>query len=75
MDGAEPGILMQASPANGLSYMQEYYEDEAEDMGKVLKLNARVWYSLKNSRAEKRFWSNGWMFSKTTTEKVPNKID
>lgn len=42
VDGAEPGILMLANPRPGLSYRQEYYEDEAEDMGKVLTLNASV---------------------------------
>jgi hypothetical protein len=42
VDGAEPGIVMLAEPMPGLSYRQEYYEDEAEDMGKVLRLNAIV---------------------------------
>lgn len=42
VDGAEPGILMLADPAPGLSYLQEYYADVAEDMGKVLKLDAAV---------------------------------
>jgi len=42
VDGAEPGILMLAHPRPGISYRQEYYEDEAEDMAKVLRLNARV---------------------------------
>lgn len=39
---AEAGIVMLANPMPGLSYMQEYYEDEAEDMAKVLRLNANV---------------------------------
>jgi len=42
VDDAEPGIIMLADPVPGISYRQEYYEDVAEDMGKVLKLNARV---------------------------------
>jgi hypothetical protein len=42
VDGAEPGIIMLATPMPGISYQQEYYEGEAEDMGKVLKLNASV---------------------------------
>jgi len=42
VDGAEPGILMLADPRPGVSYRQEYYEGEAEDMGKVLTLNAKV---------------------------------
>jgi len=38
VDGAKPGILMLASPRSGDSYRQEFLEDEAEDMGKVLRL-------------------------------------
>lgn len=41
-DGATPGIIMLADPMPGISYRQEYYEDVAEDMGKVLRLNASV---------------------------------
>jgi hypothetical protein len=33
---------MLADPRRGVSYQQEYYEDEAEDMAKVLRLDARV---------------------------------
>ena len=40
VDGAEAGILMLAEPQPGDSYRQEYWEDEAEDMAKVLRLNA-----------------------------------
>ncbi len=40
---AEAGIVMLAHPIDktlsGVSYRQEYYEDEAEDMGKILRLN------------------------------------
>lgn len=42
VDGAEPGILMLANPAPGHRYRQEFYEDEAEDWGAVLRLNAKV---------------------------------
>ena len=42
MDGAEPGIIMLADPRPGNAYRQEYYRDVAEDMGKVLRLNATV---------------------------------
>jgi len=42
VDDAEPGILMLADPQPGDSYRQEYYEGEAEDMAKVLRLNASV---------------------------------
>ena len=39
---AEAGIVMLADPENGLSYIQEFYEDEAEDMAKVSNLDAKV---------------------------------
>jgi hypothetical protein len=42
VDGAKPGIIMQAHPKVGQSYRQEYYEGEAEDMAKVQSLNESV---------------------------------
>jgi hypothetical protein len=42
VDGAKPGIIMQADPKVGETYHQEYYEGEAEDMAKVLSLNESV---------------------------------
>jgi len=42
VDGAKPGIVMLADPIPGLSYRQEYYKGVAEDMAKVLRLNAMV---------------------------------
>jgi len=41
-DEAEAGIVVLGDPIEGLAYSQEYLEDEAEDMGKVLKLNVSV---------------------------------
>lgn len=38
VDGAMPGIIMEAKPLVGDSYRQEYYAGEAEDMGEVLSL-------------------------------------
>jgi hypothetical protein len=38
VDGAQPGIIMQANPAVGETYRQEYYKGEAEDMASVLSL-------------------------------------
>ncbi len=59
---AEPGIIMLAHPdvstdgsvlaSPGLSYQQEYYEEEAEDMGKVLQLNASVTLGMENMLAD-----------------------
>ena len=42
VDGAEPGILMLATPQIGMQYRQEYYEGEAEDEAKVLSLSESV---------------------------------
>lgn len=42
VDGAKPGIIMQADPQIGDTYRQEYYEDEAEDMAMVISLDENV---------------------------------
>jgi len=42
VDGAKPGIMMQADPKVGHAYRQEYYPGEAMDMVRVLNLNASV---------------------------------
>jgi hypothetical protein len=42
VDGAKPGIIMQAHPKVGQSYRQEYYKGEAEDMAKAISLNESV---------------------------------
>ena len=42
VDGAKPGIIMQADPKVEKSYRQEYYPGEAMDMARVLSLNASV---------------------------------
>src|SRR5919107_1400101 len=36
VDGAKPGIMMQADPKVGQTYRQEYYPGEAMDMARVL---------------------------------------
>jgi hypothetical protein len=40
VDGAKPGIVMEANPRVGDAYSQEYYEGEAEDVAEVLSLDA-----------------------------------
>jgi hypothetical protein len=42
VDGAQPGIVMEAAPQVGDSYRQEYYAGQAEDTAKVLDLSASV---------------------------------
>jgi hypothetical protein len=35
VDGALPGIVMPAEPEAGFAYRQEYYEGQAEDLGRI----------------------------------------
>jgi adenine phosphoribosyltransferase len=42
VDGATPGIVMEASPQAGDKYQQEHAEGVAEDMAKVITLSALV---------------------------------
>ena len=41
VDGALPGIVMQANPETGQAYRQEYYAGEAEDLAEVIRLDGR----------------------------------
>ena len=42
VDGAQPGIVMQADPEVGAPYRQEFLEGEAEDMGQVIEVSTSV---------------------------------
>lgn len=42
VDGAQPGIAMEADPQVGDYYYQEYYKDHAVDTGEVLALDEHV---------------------------------
>jgi len=42
VDGAQAGVVMPGKPEVGMTYRQEYYEDEAEDRGKILSLDEHV---------------------------------
>jgi hypothetical protein len=42
VDGAQPGVIMPASPRVGMTYRQEFYAGEAEDEAKVLALDAQA---------------------------------
>jgi hypothetical protein len=74
VDGAKPGIIMQADPKVGQSYRQEYYSGEAEDMAKVIRLNDSVkvpygsfdhvlvtkeWTPLEPSYSEHKYYARG----------------
>jgi hypothetical protein len=42
VDGAQPGVVMLAQPAVGEYYRQEYLRGEAEDVARVLKIDATL---------------------------------
>ena len=42
VDGAQPGVIMPASPRVGMTYRQEFYAGEAEDEAKVLSLDEQA---------------------------------
>lgn len=42
VDGAQPGVIMPASPQVGLTYRQEYYAGQAEDNARVLSLDEQA---------------------------------
>jgi hypothetical protein len=42
VDGAKPGIIMEADPQVGDQYRQEYYPGHAEDQAEVVSLNEEV---------------------------------
>jgi hypothetical protein len=42
VDGAQAGLLIPPSPEVGMSYRQEFYAGEAEDLGRILSLDERV---------------------------------
>lgn len=42
VDGAEPGIVMEADPAVGDAYRQEHYAGHAEDEAEVVGLDGTV---------------------------------
>jgi len=80
---AEPGIIMLAHPdvstdgsvlaAPGLSYQQEYYEGEAEDMGKVKRLNANVTLEMENTLAASEY--TGCLKTKEWSPVEPGAVD
>jgi hypothetical protein len=42
VDGAQPGIVLPAEPALGMTYRQEYYAGHAEDLARILSLDEHV---------------------------------
>jgi len=42
VDGAQPGVVVPASPKQGMSYREEYYAGHAEDAAAVLNIGSQV---------------------------------
>jgi hypothetical protein len=74
VDGAQPGIVMPADPQVGITYRQEFYAGEAEDVGKVIEVEQSVdvpfgsfdkvlvtedWTPLEPDVAEHKFYAPG----------------
>jgi hypothetical protein len=74
VDGAQPGIIMAAAPVIGMTYRQEFYEGEAEDLAKAVDLAATAetpagtysqvlvtedWTPLEPDQVERKFYAPG----------------
>lgn len=74
VDGAQPGVVMEANPQHGDTYFQEFAQDVAEDMATVLAttetvtvpastftnvLRTREWSPLEGANLEHKFYAPG----------------
>lgn len=72
IDNAVEGIVMLSNPRKGDRYQQEYWEDQAEDWGAVLRLSSKVeayenemclktkeWTPLESGHIEHKYYCNG----------------
>ena len=74
VDGAQPGIIMPGVPQVGMTYRQEFYAGEAEDLGEVVELGASAevpvgtyqdvlvtedWTPLEPDVRERKFYAPG----------------
>ena len=91
VDGAKPGIAMQANPKVGQTYRQEYYKGVAEDRAKVLSLNESAevpygtfdhvlmteeWTSLEKNIVERQYYVAGvGDIIESTVEAPPERIE
>jgi hypothetical protein len=82
-DGARAGIVLLGDPSTGDFYQQEFYEDEAEDWGKVLNFKAengmvcmktKEWTPLEQGSIEhKSYCSNGTIGELSRIEELKGK--
>jgi len=90
VDGAQPGIIMEAHPQAGDSYRQEYYAGHAEDMADVLSLSESVsvpygdftqtlktkdWTPLEPTVIENKYYAKGVGFVLETMEGSSERIE
>lgn len=81
IDGAQPGIVMQAHPTVGKSYHQEYYKGKAEDMAQIVSLTGtasvpyghfnnlivtKEWTPLEPGAVERKYYAPGVGWIRTT---------
>ncbi len=67
VDGAQPGVFMEASPVSGHRYRQEYYKGHAEDWYQVLDLSSSVTVAYGTFQ--------GAMLTKEWTPLAPDVLD
>jgi hypothetical protein len=82
-DGAEAGIVLLGDPSKGDFYSQEYYQDEAEDWGKVTTfktvdgrpcMKTKEWTPLEPGAVEHKWYcSDGAVGELTLTEELSGK--
>lgn len=74
VDGAQPGVIMPAQPEIGLTYRQEFYKGEAEDVARAVALGETVkapagsfdevlvtedWTPLEPKLLERKYYATG----------------
>jgi len=82
-DGAEPGIVLLGNPSKGAYYRQEFYEDQAEDWGKVVNLQkqdgrvlltTKEWSPLESGAIEhKLYYTDGKVGELSLIEELNGK--
>jgi hypothetical protein len=82
-DGAEAGIVVLGNPFKGAFYRQEFYQDEAEDWGKVVNfvtmdglvcMKTKEWSPLEHGAIEHKFYcSNGTTGELSLIEELKGK--
>jgi hypothetical protein len=90
VNGAQPGIIMEATPQVGDSYRQEYLQGEAEDRAAVESisesisvkagsftdvLDTREWYDLEPAAVEHKYYVKGKGLILVTTPDESERLE